>query len=68
MLVNIGLEHKILSYTREGYIINVGEYWPEHKVLSYTRESYIINVGEYWPEHKVLSYWSEQILQIQEQN
>ena len=38
MLVNIGLEHKILSYTREGYIINVGEYWPEHKVLSYWSE------------------------------
>ena len=49
MLVNIGLEHKILSYIREGYIINVGEYWPEHNILSYTREGYIINVGEYWP-------------------
>jgi hypothetical protein len=51
MLVNIGLEHKILSYIREGYIINVGEYWPEHKIQSYTREGYIINVGEYWPQY-----------------
>jgi hypothetical protein len=31
-------EHKVLSYTRESYIINVGEYWPEHKVLSYWSE------------------------------